>query len=595
MQTVSTAWKNNQTKTIVNESFVEVSLDIADPDALADASSQDNGAVYISDTSQVVSEVDKNIIPYSTLEQNLWILDGSRKTLPVSDFGDCGFVGDVLSDANCGFTDKTPVITVNFTQVHRNLIPAITITWGKVYNEFAEDFIVTAYNGDTIVAEKEVLGNKTVKTVVTMDVVNYDRITITILRWCLPCRRARVEEIFVGMNKVYSKSDLFDYTHAQTVDPISTSLPKAEVSFLVDNTDNSYNPHNANGLSKYLMKRQEIKTRYGYKLDDNRVEWIKGGTFYLSEWSAAQNGMKAEFTARDLLEFMSSTFYEGLYNENGTSLYALATQLLLKANLPLNDDGTVKWHLDSSLQNIYTVAPLPVDTLANNLQMIANAGGCVFYQDRNGTLHIEPVNTVTSDYSITLKNSYSRSDITLSKPLKQVNVAAYQYFEDVKPTELYKGVLPLTGTTELWIVYSEKAKTASASVTNGTLVSAEYYTNACKLTITAEGNATVLIEGTVLKTSKTDVITESDVAGETISLDNPLITSRDRAVAIGAWMEQYLRNRMTLKSYWRSDPRLDALDVVSNHNEYNTNDVIMTKVAYDYKGAFHGNGEGRVI
>ena len=162
MQTVSTAWKNNQARTLVNESYVEVSLYIADPDALADASSQDNGAVYISNTSQVVSEVDKNIAPYSTLEQNLWILDGSRKMLPISDFGDSGFIGDVLSDANCGFS-RTLLLTVNFTRVHHNLIPAVTITWGKVYNEFAEDFIVTAYNGDTVGAEKEVLGNKSGK------------------------------------------------------------------------------------------------------------------------------------------------------------------------------------------------------------------------------------------------------------------------------------------------------------------------------------------------------------------------------------------------------------------------------------------------
>ena len=70
MQNVSQAWKDNQSRTLVNESFVEVSLDIADPDALADASSADNGAVYISDTPQIVSEVDKSIIPYFTLEQN---------------------------------------------------------------------------------------------------------------------------------------------------------------------------------------------------------------------------------------------------------------------------------------------------------------------------------------------------------------------------------------------------------------------------------------------------------------------------------------------------------------------------------------------
>ena len=83
MQTVSENWKNAHKQTLLNESFVEVSVDIADPDALADVSSRDdgavdNGAVYISDTLKVVSEVDKNVVPYCTLEQNLWLLDGGR-------------------------------------------------------------------------------------------------------------------------------------------------------------------------------------------------------------------------------------------------------------------------------------------------------------------------------------------------------------------------------------------------------------------------------------------------------------------------------------------------------------------------------------
>ena len=397
------------------------------------------------------------------------------------------------------------------------------------------------------------------------------------------------------MNKVYSKSELFSYKHSQTVDPLSTSLPKAEVSFSVDNTDNSYNPYNEEGLSKYLMERQEIKTRYGYKLDDGSTEWIKGGTFYLSEWSAAQNGMDASFTARDLLEFMSEIFYEGVYNEYGTSLYDLAVQLLEKANLPLNSDGTLKWVVDSSLQDIYTVAPLPVDTIANNLQMIANAAGCVFYQDRNGTLHIEPMNTNVTDYAITLFNSYSKAEMTLSKPVKQVNVAAYQYFEEDGSKELYKGAFEVYGTVDVWITYSDMAKTAVATVINGNLEAAEYFTNACKLTITNDGNVEVIVNGTVLKSSTTDVITASGSSGEIISLDNPLITSRDRAIIIGEWMEKYLKNRMTLTSSWRADPCLDALDIATNQNEFKTSNVLMTKVAYDYNGAFRGTGEGRVI
>ena len=382
MQTVSTEWKSNHSKTLLNEGFVEVSLDIADPDALADASSQDNGATYISNTPQVVSEVDNSVTPYSTLEQNMWILDGSRKTIPLDNIGNNGYIGDALSDEKCVFSSKTPLITVSFTRVHSNLIPAVTIVWSKAYSEYAEDFIVTAYNGNDVVAQKEVLGNRSIESIVMMDIADYDRITISVLKWCLPLHRARIEEIFVGMRKVYSKSGLFSYNHTQTVDPVSTSLPKTEIQFSVDNSDDSYNPYNDSGLSKYLMERQEVKSRYGYKLDDNTVEWTKGGTFYLYEWKAPQNGMTAEFTARDLLEFMFVEYKDNVTEITSRSLYDIAEQILTSLDLPLNNDGSHKWYLDESLKEIYTSAPLPTDSVANCLLLIANAGCCTLYHSR---------------------------------------------------------------------------------------------------------------------------------------------------------------------------------------------------------------------
>ena len=53
MQKVSDNWKQSHEQTLLNESFVEVTLDIADPDALKVASPSDNGAIYISDSSKL--------------------------------------------------------------------------------------------------------------------------------------------------------------------------------------------------------------------------------------------------------------------------------------------------------------------------------------------------------------------------------------------------------------------------------------------------------------------------------------------------------------------------------------------------------------
>lgn len=530
MQTVSENWKNAHKQTLLNESYVEVSVDIADPDALADASSQDNGAVYISDTSEIVSEVDKNIVPYCTLEQNLWLLDGGRKALPETDYGETGYVGDELSDDVCVFSNKIPTITINFSKSFSNPIPGVTITWSAAYGEFADSFVVTAYHSNNIIAQKEVIGNRSVKSLVMVDITSYNRIVIQIKKWCLPYHRARVEEIFVGMNKVYSKTELFNYSHTQSVDPLSTSLPKNEIKFSIDNVDGEYNPYNEQGMAKYLMARQEVKTRYGLKLNDGTVEWIKGGTFYLSEWYAKQNGLSADFTARDLLEFMS-TIYEDNHNLSSRTLYELAEKVLIAADLPLNDDGSVKWSIDESLKSITTTAQLPRDTLANCLQLIANAGECVLYQDREGVLRIEPLKFDVSDYTINSFNSYTKSEITLAKWIKQIKVKVYQYSMGDKGVE----------------------------------------------------NTT------------TEVTIPVGIIGEVITIDNPLVTDTYRAMAMGAWLSTHLGHRMTLDSSWRADVRLDALDIVRNENNYNTNNVRMTNVEFKFNGAFRGTGEGKVI
>lgn len=717
MQKVSQAWKDNQNNTLVSESDIEISLKMTDPDAYEDASATDNGDVYFSNTSNIVSDGDKNITPYATLETNQWLLDGSREIVPDSNYGEAGYVGETMCDANKTYS-ANPIVTVNFGSVHPNLLQGITIRWSEFLGEYATDFIVTVYNGDTIVAQQTVANNTTVTSVVTMDISNYNRIAVEVVKWSIAYRRARIEEIFVGIYKVFSKTNIFSYDCTQTVDPISAELPKAEVSFSIDNVDETYNPYNNEGLSKYLMERQEINVKYGYKLDSG-VEWISGGKYYISEWDAKQNGMSADFKARDLLEFMTGTYYKGVYSPLGeTNLYDLAEDVLRDADLPLNSDGSVKWVIDERLKDCYTKAPLPIDTHANCLQMIANAGECVFYQDRQGVLRLERliaqsnlfdannltnlypdgsgyiwenadiysciipvqygvtyditslynsninvyaytktypttkttiydesgvagegtlweegattqvtppsedckylviafywdnkgfartldeiagslyVGRSTFDYEITHFNSYSKSDLSLSKPLKQVDVPCYSYSMASEKSELYKGVMNIEGTEDVLITYSGAALNVTPWVDGGTLNSVEHYTHCCVLNITATGDVTITIEGYSLEASSATISTLSGASGETVSVDNPLITSQSRAKAVGKWIETYMRNRATLSSSWRADPRLDALDMVDNENDYGSNKVIMTNVKYTYNGAFRGSGEGRVI
>lgn len=283
---------------------------------------------------------------------------------------------------------------------------------------------VTAYNGDTIVAETTVTDNTQQKSIVDLELSNYDRVTITVHNWCLPDHRARIDHVFLGHILTFSKKDIISYTHEQRGDLLTGELPKYGIEFTVDNTDGRWNPSNPTGMEKYLSERQKLTVRYGMDIDGT-IEWIKAGTFYLSEWSAPSNGLEARFAARDVFEFLLNVDMKAsVYG----SLYSLVTYNATVRKIP--DDASVV--VDESL-NDYIVEYAGQNTAAEIIQKAANATCCILRYGRDGVLHLEPLNKTLLDYQLPLSLAYSYPEITLSKPLKAVSV---DYGVDNAPYEL---------------------------------------------------------------------------------------------------------------------------------------------------------------
>jgi len=619
VQSVSADWKENQQKTLVNESFIEMQLGLTDPEAVESAVPVATDLAPFAHLDQVVSRTVRNITPYATLERNLWVLDGSKKILPTTNFVDTSYVGNMLSNSDCTFTSN-PVLELTFPRVFHSYLPGLIITWDMAHGDYAVDFKITLYKEGVKGSEKLVTGNDRIHTVVDMDINEYDKIVVEILKWSSPRRRARIARIQLGQSITYGKGDLFGtFTHTQEVDPLSAKMPKMSLKFSVNNVDDSYNPYNQTGISKYLMERQEIQVRYGYRikrdvewimledltwgdiegrswgeLEGEGMEWIPGGAFYLSGWEAPQNGLYANFEARDILEFMNGIFMKGVYRPSGISLKALAEEVLLDAGLPEREDGLPPWKLHESLDDIYTVAPLPLVRHSECLQMIANAAGCVMYVDREGFLRIEPAPTSMTDYRVDNFNSYKRPEVALTKPLKRVDVSYYSFVVDTEVKEIYKGELSVSGTETIQITYSNPAVETVATVEGGTLVNATYYTNACELKITASGVVEITIVGRELKTSEAIVTVPTDEPrGETQSVKNKLITSQSRATAVGNWVKEYLTNRRIVSLDWRADPRLDALDKIMVQNKFGISPLRVSEFTIIYNGAFKGKGKGR--
>ena len=403
---VSNAWKDINQRFLLPETFVEIDCTITDAEVQESATISGENEAIFSNTASVLYDTAK-IVKYATTELNLWSLDGSLVITPNSTpYADTGYASE---------TDSQGSVTVRLPAVHNNPTSGVTITWSSRYDEYPSEFTITARNGNNVVLQRHVTGNTSQTTAIFEQLQNYDSLTVSVQEWNLPYRRVRIEKVVMGYVMTFNKKDIFNFTHEQSGNLNSGALPKNSIDFTLDNTDGKWNPSNPQGLEQYLSERQKLKVRYGLDVNGT-TEWIKAGTFYLSEWRVPSNGLEASFVARDIFEYLLNETYTGRLT--GT-LFEMANDAFRSAGVP--DDFT--YEINAILGSYSATLPEGEHKCAEVLQMCANAAKCVCYQDREGILHIAPLDKTLKDYIITSALSYSHPEVELSKPLKNVSVS----------------------------------------------------------------------------------------------------------------------------------------------------------------------------
>jgi len=415
MVEVSNGWKGLQDNTLLPQTHIAIICTATEPGLQQDATISGN---YPESFSNTINDNESDT--YATLDYGAWGLDGTYSYLDET-IENTGYVDKNCSWIDCTFdVDPLPTITIDFSERREALIPGMTVLWSDVFQGWAVDFTVTAYNDGREVGQKIITDNTSVFSEIWFDLSNYSRITIEISKWSHPYQRVRCSHINLSLQLVYAKTDLMGFDHTQSVDVLSATLPRSEVTFKLRNDDDRWNPDSPTNQARYLMEQQEIKVRYGMDVGST-VEWIDGGTFWLTEWNTPSNGLEASFTARDAIAFMT-TRYMG--TRVGT-LYEIAETAFTNANLPLIGGEAITCVIDGSLKNISTdFSSDSTDyTIAEILQLVAHAGNCVFYQDRQGVVRIEPRNRTFSDYRIGPRISYAHPEYNMNKPLKSISVS----------------------------------------------------------------------------------------------------------------------------------------------------------------------------
>lgn len=368
MQVVSPSYREQMDRGIRNVSYAEIKYSILNADATEQAVLSDNGHVAFSNLN-IKNTEDESAQSYLSFEPGRWALNQKMILLPEDEsYYNTGFVSDEISDEN-GIFANPPTITVNFTDPQS--FYGYTLTFDEVTGDYPAEVSVNGVSYFPTGPEY----------VLSAELVDVTSVSIAFLRSSKPYRRARLTKMIFGQVVKFANDQIIKVGYQSNIDFLSTQLSQKKLSFTIDNSNEKYNPLNPKGILQFAEERQPVSVRFGYELDDGSIEWVTAEQMTL-QGAPSTKGMQATFTAGDSLNILTGTFYKGLYRPEGITLHDLAVEVL-------TDAGVESYELDPRLSDITTKGALPVATHSECLQIIANAGQCILYTDRNGAIKME--------------------------------------------------------------------------------------------------------------------------------------------------------------------------------------------------------------
>lgn len=561
MVNTSWAWDNAfaPERTLVPETFVEISLGVVDTRSIWDVSYTYFGNHSSSIKYGLIGSSDL-VIPtnYATFEENRWVLDGSKTPSETSIFAGTGFVGNLPNSAVGGANSH---IQFRWPDKTTTVAPGITIVWDSENGGYPRSFIlgfgdstnpsescsIFISNGKIDGVYGDCGGNVKITGIdwsvpnvvrLTGDFSGYNQVDIGITEWGIPNNRPRMDRFIFGQTWTFDKNDILSYSHEQSGDILGAELPKNSITFSVSNVDDKWNPNNPEGLGRYIVERQMLTVRYGVNTGINAgsgtIRWIPAGVFYLSEWDIPSNGLEATFTARDPFEFIMNTGYPGLDE---------TTQMgLIETSLAMGDFPTeIEMNLSPSYNYTCVIPEESVDvnagefglstfSLADVIQLCVNASGSVCWFDRDGVFQVKGISklkNIEKIYDIPLDLAYSHPEIVVNKPVKFVEI-------DYNP------------------IYS-------------------------------------LPDGHKLFFVDADNITE----GETLKISNDFIQSSANRNDVAASTRMVVKHRKQVTGEFRANPCLDLFDWVNVHTKWGEMKMIVTRIKYTYSGAFRAEYTAR--
>lgn len=413
MQAASQAYKQEMQKQLRDHSYIRVTIGLINQEAQASASVPDpQNYTYYSNLRHPLDNYAVEAL-YATCDQDYTTVDGSMYFLPHSR-ADAVLNQGIVTEGLLGAIEIRFPVQLD--------IKGLTVEFGKAY---PVDFLIES-DGNTV----EVNGNASGH-FVTEEIFS----GATYLRFVPTAMvngqsRLRIHMITMGIGIYFDNRKIISATKKERVSPVMEDMPTVDFELVVDNKNRAFDIENEESTVNFLEIGQGINVIYGQELDNGSVEWMPGATVYLREWSADDKEMS--FTATDRFDGMNGTYYRGKHYADGISLYDLAVDVLEDAGV----DSRTYW-LDSYLRGITVYNPIPAVSHREALQLIANAGRCLLYQDREGNIFMK--SSFVPDMAASSNNEtyYSKTAAVLDRTEKDSYAMATENYTDAMAAQYF--------------------------------------------------------------------------------------------------------------------------------------------------------------
>lgn len=555
---------------------------------------------------------------YATLENNYTLLDGSY----------------FISNENVLYTENGFVSNYVFGDIGDNTIKINNISEEEPLNGFTIYFVDNlpfdfTLNITTLVTDSGDSG-ETIEEIQTINVTNNNSmvyqhifgvstyvkdITLVINSVDHLDNRIRIAYIDFLISDLYYGDELVSFDVTEEIDLLVENIPANTCSISLNNYPDEtggmkFDPINPVGLVPYLTENTTFTPYIGVLTEDNGIEYVPMGVFYLSDWSSDADG-NVTLNGKNVIERLKNITItsDGTFLTNTFTSYTMQSYLtnMTGYNFYINDGSFNNSFLRHTNLLAWIQAELP-------FRIMYTSDGEYkprkFYVTRNNVITLKDLNENIIDNidREQLKDDLKYETKSIINKVEITDITTYSRSSSQKENVIDDSHTILEEEEYTWYTFDKYTKysnaTFSYSVESGngtaTLIDANHYMAYVKFTGTVGSVIHVTYNGYIYDEPPTKLwtFTNDYKTGDTLELDfHEYFNANDNDLESSANFYLTRDKKYKVSASTIGDPSLESGDTIAVQTRYtDTNEgyknVIITKQQFTFDGGLSCELEG---